>query len=606
MNSKSSDTATASSTNFMARVVPWNKKCHGCLHYETNKSVCLTALMPSSCGDGSEPHLGYAPLAQLKPGTPGAGPTVGAAQVVAGHDKTANNTSLGATPIEFLGDEAPQLAAVLSSAAQAHMAKSASNCSVHAIGPTSGTVNRSLASLVKGGSCGCDKPFNPRVVHELYANLSPRFRFAYSEEAVVALLGSAFDDLMEKSSRGPGSRGGRIAYYTKTGKPVYTSKVQHMAAQAHKVMHNWHHNAKHSKHGEDHALASKHGHVAAFLHHHNGNSEASHAAMEIAHEHMQKLKKLKHRSKTTKWVDEHHDKIKQMVGWHSPEDDEHINPHERNWRRKIGSPVLHQPTHKRGQEATVHRSMSREKVDALLAKAERTPKEIDALNKAMYGEDWLSQFQDTPFFDHAVALCERDLALDEMRLKKREKEAATPKPAPAEDGYDKLWLKRDRIAHEKRKLELKLARHRQDNAKKRAKAYKQADSIKSEVRTFADLFKGDELRKDWYHPSGQKPIRADDPPPSPRPPPPNQPKTAQAPVAGKSKKKAKKSFAELFSKGRGNKKAGKARTKTGDGDTIGGVAPTPPPQPPKPTPNMPPSPNSGPYKPVLPGELARH
>lgn len=52
---------TSSPVGNATRVAP-NKKCNGCLHYEMQNQLCLAALQPESCGDGSEPETGYAPL----------------------------------------------------------------------------------------------------------------------------------------------------------------------------------------------------------------------------------------------------------------------------------------------------------------------------------------------------------------------------------------------------------------------------------------------------------------------------------------------------------------------------------------------------------------
>jgi hypothetical protein len=45
-----------------ARAVEPNVKCLGCLHYDNRLGYCLVALVPTSCGDGSKPETGYAPL----------------------------------------------------------------------------------------------------------------------------------------------------------------------------------------------------------------------------------------------------------------------------------------------------------------------------------------------------------------------------------------------------------------------------------------------------------------------------------------------------------------------------------------------------------------
>lgn len=497
-----------SSTNIMARVVPENPKCHGCLHYETNKSVCLTALMPQTCGSGDDPRHGYAPLSQLKPGD--GHPTVGAAQAIgATHDPTPSKLDLGSPPIEVLGDEAPQLAAMLHSAALAHLAKSERNCLVHSFGSMSGTVNPSLSfldNLHKSDGCSCDVVLTERFITLFYKGLSPRFRFAYTQDAVGALLSSAYKANLEKAGRGPGSRGGKVLYYSKEGRPVYAGQVAHHAVESQHTMDNWHHNAKRSNNPEDHALAARHAHHAAFFHHHNGDPNAAHEAMETAHHHMSAYKKTGHKSKTTKWIKEHHDATKKLVGWSSPEDENLVNPHHQGHKRSRG-PAEPKPKHDDTYDAKNYRhgkfvkkpeheveavkavkkshgpgfvwtASFVEGIDKILAKSERTPKEIAALNKSMYGDDWLSPFEGTPFFDQAVKLCERDLALDEKQLKRREEQEKKENEAPRVQS-DSIWLKRDRIAHEKRKLMLKLAQHRASASKKRQAAFKQLDKIKS-------------------------------------------------------------------------------------------------------------------------------
>lgn len=39
-----------------------NRKCSGCLHYESNRLLCLKAKQPTTCGSGSNPDEGYAPI----------------------------------------------------------------------------------------------------------------------------------------------------------------------------------------------------------------------------------------------------------------------------------------------------------------------------------------------------------------------------------------------------------------------------------------------------------------------------------------------------------------------------------------------------------------
>lgn len=46
----------------LATVIPVNKKCSGCLHYLLNRTACTIGKQPRSCGGGSSPETGYAPL----------------------------------------------------------------------------------------------------------------------------------------------------------------------------------------------------------------------------------------------------------------------------------------------------------------------------------------------------------------------------------------------------------------------------------------------------------------------------------------------------------------------------------------------------------------
>ena len=509
----SRSTPYESATAFMARVVPENPKCHGCLHYETNKSVCLTALVPQTCGSGDDPRLGYAPLSQLKPGD--GHPTVGAAQahipaasstIVAAHDiQPGPVADITACSIEVLNGEAPQLAAMMDSATEAHMAKAERQCAVHSFGIMSGTVNPSIARMQKSDTdgCTCDSGLTERFVNTFYKGLSPRYRYAYTEDAVGALLESSYTRHLEKAARGPGSRGGKILYYSKEGKPVYAGQVQRFAQEAQQTMENWHHNAKRSHNPEDHAIAAKQAHHAAFFHHHNGDPNSAHNAMDHAHHHMAEYKKTGHKSKTTKWVNEHHEATKKLTGYHSKEDDDLVNPHHGSSKRDSNKNAAPTPKHDDTYDIKNYRHGEFRKkpehakkstwnpdflrpIDKLLAKSERTHKEIATLNKAMYGDDWLSAFQGTPFFEQAVKLCERDLALDEKRLKRREEnakkeveraKAEASKPRDAD--YENLWIQSDRIAHDKRKLMLKLAQHNAAASAKRQKEYKKLDSIKS-------------------------------------------------------------------------------------------------------------------------------
>lgn len=85
-------------------------------------------------------------------------------------------------------------------------------------------------------------------------------------------------ETMQKSEGkkgGAGSRGGKIAYYTKSGAAVYQSKVQKMAPGMTQMANNWSNNAGKSNSKDDHATAAKQHLAAAFYAHHAGDSEGA-------------------------------------------------------------------------------------------------------------------------------------------------------------------------------------------------------------------------------------------------------------------------------------------------------------------------------------------
>lgn len=55
------DETTGGAGKLATRVEP-NPKCMGCMQYDNTRGVCTVALYPTSCGDGSKPETGYAPL----------------------------------------------------------------------------------------------------------------------------------------------------------------------------------------------------------------------------------------------------------------------------------------------------------------------------------------------------------------------------------------------------------------------------------------------------------------------------------------------------------------------------------------------------------------
>lgn len=116
-------------------------------------------------------------------------------------------------------------------------------------------------------------------------------------------VSKAFDEM---TKAGPGSRGGKIAYHTKSGKPVYQSAVKKKLPQFRDMMHNWHKNASQSKDPEHHATAAKQALAHAFYAHHAGASVDAQDAMDYADRHRKQYQDKGHSSRTTKWVDKNH------------------------------------------------------------------------------------------------------------------------------------------------------------------------------------------------------------------------------------------------------------------------------------------------------------
>jgi hypothetical protein len=129
--------------------------------------------------------------------------------------------------------------------------------------------------------------------------------------------------LMKAEKKGPGSRGGKIAYYTKGNKPVYESQVKKTARSADLMMQNWHDNAQRSNDPEHHAVAAKQALHAAFFHHHAGDGIASHQAMDYANHHRAAYEKVNHKSRTTNAVDKLHHETAHTISHRGWEPEEH-------------------------------------------------------------------------------------------------------------------------------------------------------------------------------------------------------------------------------------------------------------------------------------------
>lgn len=182
--------------DIMVRQITPNPKCNGCLHYETHRIACLVGLMPQNCGNGEEPHLGYAPLSELKPGTPHMS-AVASPQVAAPQPPTAHNQGLENLPVAILGDEAPQVAAVVNVIAQQAMAKAQSGCIACHRGPMSGAVNVALAGIMSAPHT-CEYEVTESMVKSVFDRVSPRFRVKLEKDEVEAML----EEQLETLSKG--------------------------------------------------------------------------------------------------------------------------------------------------------------------------------------------------------------------------------------------------------------------------------------------------------------------------------------------------------------------------------------------------------------------
>lgn len=132
---------------------------------------------------------------------------------------------------------------------------------------------------------------------------------------------------------GPGSRGGTIAYYTKSGKPVYQSAVQKKYPQMAQMASNWTDNAIRSASSDHHATAAKQHLAAAFYAHHAGDSVAANEHMSHADYHhatakfghqlgtvvVDESKQPKHPAskRTLGWIDKHKETTRAMIHGHA-------------------------------------------------------------------------------------------------------------------------------------------------------------------------------------------------------------------------------------------------------------------------------------------------
>ena len=182
--------------DIVARKVQPNPKCGGCLHYNPQTVTCQVGMMPQNCGDGLEPTYGYAPLSEMKPGADDQPPTVGAAQAVAPHDPVANNDTMADWPMQILGDEAPQVVAVMQSVVQAAVQKSQNDCRACSYGPMTGQVPTALAGMLLEHSCSYS--VTEMMVKSAIGKLSPHQRAKVDYDVVEAML----EECLEPLSKG--------------------------------------------------------------------------------------------------------------------------------------------------------------------------------------------------------------------------------------------------------------------------------------------------------------------------------------------------------------------------------------------------------------------
>lgn len=227
--------------DFVQRTIAPNPKCNGCLHYETRATACLVALTPTECGEGSEPHAGYAPISQLKPASPHQ-PPQSSAQANAGPNgasDTANNQGLENMPMQILGDEAPQLAAVLQSVAQVAVSKSQSSCIACQRGPSTGRVSPSLASYMSTPH-SCTYQVTEPMVKAVLDGVAPRIRRKLTTDSVEEFLEAAMEDISKghvgfskltaKLAKKPGIKNPK-AVAAAIGNKKYGEKKMHGAAE---------------------------------------------------------------------------------------------------------------------------------------------------------------------------------------------------------------------------------------------------------------------------------------------------------------------------------------------------------------------------------------
>jgi hypothetical protein len=166
------------------RVKP-NTKCNGCLHYDQGQTACRIGVVPSVCGDGSFPEIGYAPSV----------PT---------HEAAAHHRQLHSDAV------------AMPAQAEAHPVIAEVPYRIEVLGDSALSLSERM-TLVKSAY---------RVAQE---TLEPGqdLRLLVEEMTGETLFEPVEDDvLMKGAKKGAGSRGGKVIGHTRSGKPIYAPSHQ--------------------------------------------------------------------------------------------------------------------------------------------------------------------------------------------------------------------------------------------------------------------------------------------------------------------------------------------------------------------------------------------
>lgn len=163
--------------------VAQNPKCNGCVHYDLNKSICEIGLAPASCGDGSYPDIGYAPVVRAAVDVASAEIPGHAASARAGANVPAPNPRLPVVS-SHLGDDS-ELLALAKSVTSDLVKASQVGCSVHQYGEKVGGLHNLHTA---GGNCTCLPVNKSDVAKGVYAKLTPQQRLRMSLDDVEELV----------------------------------------------------------------------------------------------------------------------------------------------------------------------------------------------------------------------------------------------------------------------------------------------------------------------------------------------------------------------------------------------------------------------------------